>query len=320
MSVNDYFTRDIRLRHLKLLVAIDEAGRLTRAARLLHVTQPALSKALSEIERSLGMTLFERTPQGMTPTAHGATLVRAARSALAELDRAGAELRRPSGPEALRVLSVGVMPTAAWTLGAEAVARLRIEHPNVTVRFVDGPTGALLPQLVAGRIDLILGARLRTTLPDGVEAIPLHDDPMRLVVAARHPIARLRTAGWERLAAIPWILQPTGHPTRIAFDRALRRLGRDAPPVIVEALAADTVVALLEALGAVALTSGRLAALLEARGVARQVAPAVAEALSISLAVTVFVAPDSLLDPAIAALVRCLREASASAAPVGRRR
>lgn len=318
MSVNDYFSRDIRLRHLKLLVAIDEAGRLTRAARLLHVTQPALSKMLSEIERSLGTTLFERTPQGMTPTPHGATLVRAARAALAEIDRAGAELRRPAGAETLRLLAMGVMPTSGWSLGAEAVARLRTEQPEVSVRFVDGPTGVLLPQLVAGRIDLILGARLRTALPDGVEALPLHDDPMRLVVAPRHPLARLRAPGWERLAAVPWILQPTGHPTRIAFDRALRRLGRTAPPVIVEALAADTVLALLETMGAVALTSGRLAAQMEARGLVRQVAPSVAEALSISLAVTVFVAPDSLRDPAIAALVRCLRDASAMPVRAGR--
>lgn len=311
MSLNDYFTRDIRLRHLRLLVAIDEAGRLTRAARLLHVTQPALSKALSEIERSLGLSLFDRTPSGLTPTAHGATLVRAARAALAELERAGAELRQPPGSAALRMLEVGVMPTAGRTLAAGAVARLRELHPELTVRLVEGPTGTLLPQLVAGRLDLILGARLRTTPPDGVNSLPLHDDPMRLIVAPKHPLSRLRAPRWERLAAVPWVLPPAGHPIRIAFDRALRRLGWPSPTVIVEALPSDTVVALVEEMGAIALTSGRLAALLEARGTVREIAPAVADALSISLAVTVFAAPASLQDPAIEALVRCLRDASA---------
>jgi DNA-binding transcriptional LysR family regulator len=311
MSLNDYFTRDIRLRHLRLLVAIDEAGRLTRAARLLHVTQPALSKALSEIERSIGLPLFDRTPSGLTPTPHGATLVRAARAALAEIERAGAELRRPPGPPALRILDVGVMPTAGRTIVAAAVARLRALHPELTVRIVDGPTGALLPQLVAGRLHLILGARVRATPPDGVETLFLYDDPMQLVVAAKHPLSRLRVPRWERLAAVPWVLPPTGHPTRIAFDRALRRLGWPSPTVIVEALSSDTVVALVEAMGAIALTSGRLAALLEARGTAREIAPAVAQALSISLAVTVFAAPASLQDPGVAALVRCLRDVSA---------
>lgn len=315
MSVNDYFNRDIRLRHLRLLVAIDEAGRLTHAARLLHVTQPALSKTLAEIEQSLGMRLFERTPRGLTPTAQGTTLVRAARAALAELERAGVELRQPPGAIAQRLLTLGVMPTTGWTVAAEAVARLREVRPEATVRFVEGITSVLLPQLVAGRLDLILGARLRASLPEGVEDVPLYDDPMRMVVASGHPVARLRAPRWERLLNLPWVLPPAGHPIRIAFERSLRGLGRPVPAVIVEALTADTVVALVESMRAVALTSGRLAARLEARGSAREVAPELADALGISLGVTVFAATSSLRDPAIAALVRCLREVPAAGPP-----
>lgn len=314
MSITDYINRDIRLRHLRLLVAIDDAGRLTRAARLLHVTQPALSKALAEIERSVGMPLFERTPRGLSPTAAGTTLIRAARAALGEIERAGDELRQPSDV-AMRVLNVGMMPTSGWTLGADAIARLQALRPSTTVRVIDGPTGMLLQQLVAGRLDLILGARVRATFPEGVESVPLYDDAMRLIVAPGHPLARQRAPDWTRAIAAPWVLMPTGHPTRTAFDRALRRLGWPAPPVVVEALSADVVVALVDSLGAVALTSGRLAARLEARGAVRSVAPALADALAIPLQVTAFAAPSYEADPDVAALVRCLREVSTAPRP-----
>jgi DNA-binding transcriptional LysR family regulator len=309
MSVRDYFSRDVRLRHLRLLVAIDDAGRLTRAARLLHVTQPALSKALAEIERSIGSALFERTPQGLTPTPAGATLLRAARAALAELERAGAELQRPADAGA-RMLLVGAMPTAGWTLLAEAVARLHATHPATTVRVSDGPTGILLPQLVAGRLDLILGARLRPAVPEGIESVPLYDDSMRLVAAPRHPLVRLRTVGWERVAPVPWVLPPGGHPTRVAFDRAVQRNGWPAPTTVVEALSADTVVAMVESLDAIALIPGRLVARLEAKGLAREIAPELADALAIPLNVTAFAAASFHADPMILALVRCLREAA----------
>ena len=244
MSVRDYFARDVRLRHLRLLVAIDDAGRLTRAARLLHVTQPALSKALAEIERAIGAPLFERTPQGLAATPAGATLVRAARAALAELERAGAELQRPVG-EAARTLTLGVMPTAGWTMLGDAVARLHAAHPAITVRLSDAPTGLLLPQLVAGRLDLILGARLRSPVPEGIESVPLYDDSMRLVAMPRPPLGRLRSVGWDRAAAVPWVLPPSGHPTRVAFDRALRRQGWAPPATVVEALSYDAVMAMI---------------------------------------------------------------------------
>ena len=111
ISVRAYFGRDAKLRHLRLLVAIEDAGQLSKAAALLHITQPALSKALSEIERSIGHPLFDRGPRGLVPNTRGAALIRAARNVLGELDRVSVELRdlvdRPG-----RVLMVGAMPTA----------------------------------------------------------------------------------------------------------------------------------------------------------------------------------------------------------------
>lgn len=319
MSVRDYFARGIRLRHLRLLVAIDDAGRLTRAARLLHVTQPALSKALAEVERSIGSALFERTPQGLVPTQAGATLVRAARAALAEIEHASVELQRPADA-AVRTLNVGVMPTAGATLLADALALLHAARPATLVRLAEAPTGVLMPQLVAGRLDLILGARARPTVPDGIETMPLYEDSMRLFTAPRHPLGRLRTVTWERLAAVPWVLPPGGHPIRVLFDRALRRSGWQPPRRVVEALPSDTAVAIVEALGAIGLTPARLAARLESKGLIREIAPDIADTLAIALNVTAFASGTCRSDAAIVALVRCLQEAAQAHASPGETR
>lgn len=316
MSIREYFARDVRLRHLRLLVAIDDAGRLTRAAQLLHVTQPALSKALAEIERAIGSPLFERTPRGLTATPAGETMVRAARAALSELERAGVALQQPADA-GTRVLAVGAMPTAGWTLLADTVAQLRVAHPATTVRVIDGPTGVLLPQLVAGRLDLILGARLRPALPQGVVGLPLYDDSMRLVTPPRHPLARLRSIGWDRVAEAAWVLPPSGHPTRVAFDHALRRKGWRLPSTIIEALSSDVVVAMVESLDGIALMPGRLAMRLAAKGLVREIAPKLADELAIALNVTAFVADAFHDDPSLVALVRCLRECSERAQTVG---
>lgn len=314
MSVREYFGRDVRLRHLRLLVAIDDAGRLTQAARLLHITQPALSKALAEIERSIGLSLFDRTPQGLSATPAGAKFVRAARAALAEIERASIELQWPADA-ARRVLVVGAMPTTGWMLLADAVARFRMAHPAITVRVVDGTTGALLPQLVAGRVDLVVGARLRAAVPDGIEAIPLYDEVMQLVAAPRHPLVRARSVTWERIAAMPWVLPPVGNPIRLAFDHALRRNEWPAPEQVVEALASDTALALIESLQAVGLMPGRLAARLAARGWVRQVAPTLSRSLAIPVPLIVFAASRWHTDQIVLEMVRCLREQSSLTDP-----
>src|SRR3954451_1495584 len=82
----------LKLRHLQLLVALDEARNLNRAAQSLGITQPAASKLLAEIERMLGGPVFDRRPRGVEPNAHGEVLVRRARAVLVELEQAGAEL------------------------------------------------------------------------------------------------------------------------------------------------------------------------------------------------------------------------------------
>jgi DNA-binding transcriptional LysR family regulator len=78
MSIHDYFKREVRIRHLRAVVEIEESILLTKAAERLNVSQPALSKTLAEIEASIGEALFDRSRAGLKPTAVGAAFIRAA--------------------------------------------------------------------------------------------------------------------------------------------------------------------------------------------------------------------------------------------------
>jgi DNA-binding transcriptional LysR family regulator len=309
MSIRQFFARDLKLRHLRLLVAIDDAGQLSRVARLMHVTQSALSKSLAEIERAIGEPLFERTGSGLVANPRGATLVRAARTVLAELDRAGGELESASsGPE--RVLHVGAMPLSPLAFLASALALLGRTDPALSVRVVEGQSEALLTQMVAGRLDLVAGARVRRTLPDGIDAVRLHDDPLIVVAASGHPLAARGRATWDDCVDQAWVLPPAGHPTRRGFERALGRLGLRGPRRVTEALSSDVTLGLLRHGRALGLVPQRHARALSGPGLMRGVAPAVSAMLDLSMEVNAYVPSHRAQSAEIRALLACLREAS----------
>ncbi len=306
MNIKAYLGRDIKLRHLRLLTAIEDAGQLSKAARLLHLTQPALSKALAEIERGLGHPLFDRTAKGLMPNARGAALIRAGRNVLAELDRVGAEIRDLDDRPA-RVLLVGAMPTAAMNFLGRAIALLSRREPGLTVRVSEGLTEHLLSQLAVGRLHLVAGARLRDSVPEGLLSHWLFDDPMRMVVTSGHPLARRQSPTWDQCQALPWILPAPGHPIRSSFDAALQRQRLAPPPLVLEALDIGLVLSLLRHARGINLMPARLAEQLQAEGQVHMLGGDLSARLRLQLATTAFVHQESATDPDVAALMDCLR-------------
>ncbi|MBL8378120.1 MAG: LysR family transcriptional regulator [Burkholderiales bacterium] len=316
MTIRRFFGRDLKLRHLRLLIAIDDAGRLSQVARLMHVTQPALSKSLAEIERAIGAPLFDRTAHGLVPNRAGTTLIRAARSVLAELERANGDMENLARGEVQR-LNVGVMPTMSLGLVAGAVALLGQRHPGVAVNVAEGLTEALLPELIAGRLDMVIGARLRRALPAGIEPFPLYDEPMRIVVAPRHPLARRKRAAWDELIAYPWVLPPPASRIRVAFERALRRAGLASPVRVTDCLITDLVLGLLAEASAVNLMPLRLAQALQRRRLVVQIAEPHARTLDLWMPVTTFAQAQRGSAPAVGHMLECLREVTGASAGTG---
>lgn len=223
----------LKLRHLQLLVALDEFRHVGRVAEFLSVTQPAVSKTLAEIERMFDLTLFDRSTRGTEPTPYGASVIRFARSVLADYDRTRDEIAAVASGAAGRT-SVGAMVVATPVLLARAIALLKKRSAQTTVMVEEGDLTRLLPRLRLGELDLFVG-RLEPgyAAPDLVTEA-LYDEPMAIVARPDHPLASKTRPTWKDLAAAPWVMPPPWASSRIKLDQLFLKNGLKPPADIIE--------------------------------------------------------------------------------------
>ncbi|SOY93333.1 Transcriptional regulator LysR family [Cupriavidus taiwanensis] len=166
------------IKQLRALLAIADTGSATRAAELLRIVQPAVSRHVRLLEEELGVELFERERHGMVLTEAGRTLVEYGRRALQELDRAKAEITPTTGV-ITGTAAIGLLPSTCELLAAELVATVKAKYPELVVRLNVGYAGNLLQWLEAGDIEaaLLYGTKASSTLQ--VEA--LLDEQLYLV-------------------------------------------------------------------------------------------------------------------------------------------
>ena len=182
-----FLDQRLRMRQLRFLQALDQTRSLSKAARMLALTQPALTKALHELEDAIGEPLFERHALGVTPTAAGEAAIRFAMRTLSELSRLDDELDRLGQPGSGLVV-LGAFPVAAAGLLPTIVGRLRQTHPDIEIRLVEGRVEALLPKLAIGEVDVVLGRLYPADLPDGLEREALYEEPISAIARADHPL------------------------------------------------------------------------------------------------------------------------------------
>jgi DNA-binding transcriptional LysR family regulator len=224
---------NIKLRHLQLLVALDQFRHLGRTAEFMSVSQPAVSKMLAEVESMLALTLFERSARGTAPTASGVSLIRFARSVLADYERTRDEIAAVASGTAGRT-RVGSMVVAMPVLLARAVALLKQRSTQATVLVEEGDLTQLLPKLRLGELDVFVG-RLEPgyASPDLVTEA-LYEEPMVAVVAAGHALAGKAKPNWADLAAIPCVLPPPWASLRVKIEQQFFKHGLAPPQDVVE--------------------------------------------------------------------------------------
>jgi DNA-binding transcriptional LysR family regulator len=218
---------------LQALMALDGYRSFAAAAQALNLPRPNLHRAARELERAVGVPLFERTSFGVSPTRAAGLLARRARLALAELDQAHAELAMLDGTmhgETMRGGTViGTMPLARSSLVPTAVLAFAALHPEHAVSILDGPYDTLLEALRQGRADLLVGALRDPSPAADVAQEHLFDDPLALVVRAGHPLTAKRRVTLSDLARFPWIAPRPGSPLRRQFDALTQAIGTAAP-------------------------------------------------------------------------------------------
>ncbi len=223
--------RRIKLRHLEAFVEIAKAGSLKRAAERLHLTQPAISRTLAELEEILGARLLTRTRAGAQLTAQGEVLFDFAQAGLGALER-GLDGAAAWPRQRLPRLRVGALPSVAARLLPELVTVLDAMAPDLLLTIADGSHDHLTGLLRAGTLDLVLG---RLGAPDtmrGLSFAQLYMEEVVFVTRPGHPI--LDAPRLDRLGDFTVIFPPPWAAIRPFVERLLIARGIPIPPRRIE--------------------------------------------------------------------------------------
>jgi DNA-binding transcriptional LysR family regulator len=216
----------VELRLLRALVVLAEHGNVGRAATALHLTQPALSKQIAQLERALGLQLFRRHPQGVTPTDAGRLLVDRAHHVLREADEFTLLARRARRAAAGR-LHLGFVGQALNEHTPRLLRAFREHHPDVRVELRQYGMTDLSAGLTDGSADLAI-LRQPVGFPDLVHE-PVLVEPRVAVLPDDHPLAARDHVRLAELFGEPWVVSTSSDPVYQRFALALDARGDTSP-------------------------------------------------------------------------------------------
>jgi LysR family transcriptional regulator, nitrogen assimilation regulatory protein len=208
-------------------VQVAELGSFTRAASVLRVAQPALSRQVRALELELRQPLFDRNGRGVTLTAAGARLLAHGRGILAQVERAKRELHDERGA-ATGVLCIGLPPSLSRTLTAPLVEAFCARFPRATLSVVEGLSTYTLEWLVQGRVDCAVV--YNATPAAAIELLPVLQEPL-LLVSARPPKVSRQAASLGKpltlaqLAERELVIPSRPHAIRMRLETVLAEAG-----------------------------------------------------------------------------------------------
>lgn len=210
------------MRHLRVVIAVSDAGGYTPAARELHVAQSSLSRTVQEVEQRIGVPLFERTTRRVRPTLEGEEFLATARRLVAEFDTA---LNHFEGYLAgtRGAVSVAALPSLAGSMLPPVLAAFRRGHPEVAVSVKDGFSGEVLDLVVCGEVDLAVSVAARVPATLAVRHIAV--DAFAAVLPAGHPLAAEEELRWADLAGQPFVAFERISSIRSYVDQVLAETG-----------------------------------------------------------------------------------------------
>lgn len=231
----------VDLRHLRYFVAVAEFGTASKAAERLHVSQPALSRQVQDLQTALGIALFEKVGRNVRLTGAGEDLLTYARAVLNEVE-ALKERARSLGSGEVGVLRVGATAQTLERLFPKLLERFRRVLPAVEVRLTEGTSGALLERLERGEVHLAL-ATYQPEMRSSSRILARS----QLFAVRRKAAKRLRsTIEVRELEDVPLLLLRQGFGSRDLFDAACQ-LAHIRPRVVLESSAYTTLLALARA-------------------------------------------------------------------------
>lgn len=263
MALVDRVAHRLKLRDLRLLETVVQYRSIAKAAAHLNLTPPAVSKALSELEHTVGVRLLERSRQGVEPTPHGKVLIDRGRIIFDELRQGVSEIEHLSDPTTGEVRVAAAIPIAAGVLPL-IVGRMARRYPRISIHAREIPIGSLQFQSAPHRelrertVDLVLGPIVPGRGNDDLEAETLFADPLGVATGKQNAPAFRRTRKLKDLADERWCLPP---PDSVAGNRcveAFRANGLAIPAKTVMAISVHLQLGLLATEGYFTMFPGSL--------------------------------------------------------------
>ena len=211
----------MNLHHLRLFTAVVDQGGFTKAAESLHLSQPAISKSLAELERQLHVKLLDRSGRSVRLTDAGRLLHARGRELFGVERVAERELRELRGLKR-GVLRVAASTTIATYMLPPVLGRFRMRHAAVRLRVASANTRTVLKLLLESRVDVALVEGPVSN--GGVEVKPWMDDELVVIAPPEHP-ATTRHIAIDELPNFPFLVREPGSGTRVVSERALARHG-----------------------------------------------------------------------------------------------
>jgi DNA-binding transcriptional LysR family regulator len=210
MRLDERIGRRVKLRDLNILLAVVQWGSMARAAEQLAVSQPVVSKAISDLEHTLGVPLLDRSRRGVEPTPYGKALLSRGVAVFDELRQAVKELEFLADPTMgeVRIAAANAMIVSLLPV---VIARIYRRHPKFFIQVKEALAGATLyAELRERRVDFVVGRILQPLHDKDLITEILFDDPLFVVAGRQNPLARKRNIRLADLLDQPWIMPAAG--------------------------------------------------------------------------------------------------------------
>ena len=227
--------RRLRLRDLHIFFAVVESGSMAKAGALLRVTQPAVSKAIGDLEAAVGVRLLDRSPHGVEPTVYGNALLECGTAAFDELRQGVRKIEHLADPSSGE-LRIGCQAVLAGTMLPPIIEQLSRRYPRLSFRvtLLSSPNFDF-PDLRHRTIDLMLAALpapgTGKKIGDDVNVEIVFEDRMFIVAGAQSPWARRRKIELAELVGETWHISPEGSVSRSFIDALFAAKGLPLPQI-----------------------------------------------------------------------------------------
>jgi DNA-binding transcriptional LysR family regulator len=230
MQPSDRIGRRMKLHDLHILMAVVQAGSMSKAAALLNTTQPAISRSIAELERTIGARLLDRNPQGVKPTESGRVLLDGGAAMFDDLRQTVKSIEFLADPTSGEV-RIGSNPSLAASFVPAVVDRLSRRYPRIVIHLAAEQVEALHRKLSERNVDLLIVRRSGPLADERLSFEFLFDDSFVVAAGAQSPWTRRRRIELAELVRESWTLpSPEGEIGPVATE-ALRASGLDYPRV-----------------------------------------------------------------------------------------